>query len=370
VRPRSHLGSIAAALGVLALAALALESCVLTVYEVGPVTDAGPDAPPDSGPVGPACGKTYPDPPGGKDSPVASTFVVAIHSIDMGEGEPEPPGYDLDHQCTCVNDAGPTCVPVIPSCDAADGVDNAAAKLINLVSIATGGGMFGSSYFSSTANGGSWSMLIQVSGYNGQADDPAVDVALFASVGTQGVPPKWDGTDAWPVSATSVLGGDVTKPIITSKGAYVSNHVLVAAVPSVPITIAGAHEQITITMSAGVVTGTLQSQGNGWHISDGIIAARWYEPDIFTALSSYRDNNGKPFCTDAPITYNTAKATICNSLDILKDGSGPKSLPCDSLSMGIGFKADPAILGVVLLPPAPAPGCPAPTDPKNDHCTH
>ncbi|MFT3769037.1 MAG: hypothetical protein QM820_26655 [Minicystis sp.] len=363
MRPRSYLFSTVAALGLVLVASAAMESCVLPQYEVGSLPDAGSDAP-----EVPACGKTYPDPPGGGDSPLNNTLVMAIHSIDMGEGATTPPGYDLDHQCTCVNDAGPTCVPRVPNCDAPDGVDNAAAKLINLVATATGGGMFGSSYFSALANNGSWTLLIQVSGYNGMANDPEVDVALFASPGRMGNLPKWDGTDAWPVSATSVMDGDVTKPLVVSAGAYVANNVLVAAIPSVAFTISGMNERITITMTAGVLTGTLQSQGNGWHIADGIIAARWHEPDIFTALSSYRNNSGKPFCTDAVISYPTAKATICNSLDILKDGSGPKSLPCDSLSMGIGFKADPALLGVATLPPAPTPGCPMATDPQFDNC--
>ena len=101
----------------------------------------------------------------------------------------------------------------------------------------------------------------------------------------------------------------------------------------------GANERITITMTSGVFTGTLDSLGPAWRITDGVIAARWHEPDIFAALSSYGGNGGDPLCTDFPIGYATAKATICNGLDILEDGSGPKSLPCDSLSMGIGFKA-------------------------------
>lgn len=368
MRARAYLVSTAAAGALLLLAAAALQSCVLPTFEVGSLPDAGIDAPPDTGGP-PPCGKTYPDPPGGSDEPINNTFVLAVHSIDMGEGQPSPPGYDLDHQCTCFNDAGPTCVPRVQACDAPDGVDNAAAKLINLVSIATGGGVFGSSYFSAKANEGRWSLLLQISGYNGLADDPAVEVAMFASPGMGALTPKWDGTDEWPVSATTVENGDVTKPLFKSAGAYVANRVLVAAAPEVAFTISGANERISIKMTAGVFTGTLDSLGTGWRIADGIIAARWHEPDIFAALSSYRNNGGDALCTDSPIGYNTAKATICGSLDILKDGSGPKSLPCDSLSMGIAFKAEPALLGAVTMPPAPTPGCPMATDPQFDNCT-
>jgi hypothetical protein len=199
-------------------------------------------------------------------------------------------------------------------------------------------------------------------------EDPSVDVTLFASPGMGGTTPKWDGTDAWPVSAASVQNGDVNQPLFKSAGAYVANKILVAATPSVAFTIAGTKEQIAVRFTGGVITGTLDDPGTGYRISDGIIAARWYEPDIFGALSSYRNNSGDPFCTDFAIGYNTAKSTICNSLDILKDGSGPKSLPCDSLSIGIGFKAEPAKLGAVTQPPVPTPGCPMATDPQFDNC--
>lgn len=368
VRARITLLSALAASAFAAGAACAAPGCLLTTFEVGSLPDAGSDAAEEA--AAPACGKTYPDPPGGGDMPINNTFVLAIRTVDMGEGEPEPPGYDLDRQCTCTNDAGPTCVMNIQSCDAPDGVDNASAKLVNLITTASGGA-FGSASFSAQANNGDWSLLIQISNYNGLDNDPAVDVAMFASPGLPAAakPAKWDGNDAWTVSATSVTNMDLSMPVYKAAGAYVANRVLVAAIPSVAFTISGGTQQITVKLTAGVFTGTLQPVGLSWRIPDGIIAARWYEPDIFAALSSYRDSNSGPICTDTAVAYATAKATICNNLDILKDGAEAKSLPCDSLSMGLGFKAEPAQLGDVTQPPAPAKSCPADKDPINDHCT-
>jgi hypothetical protein len=374
VKARKLAVSLGAAVAALTVVAAAVESCVLPDFEVGApvIVDAGMDVvtPPDAAlEAGPAhCGKTYPDPPGGADPPISNTIVVAMHSVDLGEGEVNPPGYDLDAKCTCFEDAGPTCVSVNQHCDAPDGVDSAGAQLINLVSIAVGAGNFGSSYFSTQADQGHWSLLIQISNYNGQPNDPSVDVAIFPSKGLSAVTPKWDGSDAWPIEPTSVVGGDLAKPVYTSGGAYVSGGVLVAAMPSVSLQISGSINTITIKLSDGVLTGALSQVGQSWRITDGVIAARWFEPDIFAALSSYRDSNGMPLCTDIGFVYSTAKSAICNGLDILKDQGGAKSLPCDSLSMGIGFKADPAMLGVVAAPPIPSPGCPAASDPINDAC--
>lgn len=375
VRAPKLVVSLAAAAGLLACAAAALESCVLPDFEVGkPIVDAGPDAVHDAaveaGP--PHCGKTYPDPPvaetdGGAD--ISNTLVLALHAVDLGEGEASPPGYDLDNKCTCFEDAGPTCVSPNQHCDAPDGIDNAGAALINLVSTAVGSANFGSSYFSTKAHEGRWTLLIQVTGYNGLADDPSVSVALFPSKGLGAMSPKWDGSDAWPVIASSVMNDAVTMPIYTSKGAYVANHVLVATMPSVSLTIAGDTNTITMKLTSGVLTGTLASLGTLWRIADGTIAGRWYEPDIFAALSSYRDNKGKPICTDLGFTYSVAKGQICNGLDILKDLSGAKSLPCDSLSVGIGFHADAAKLGAVTPLPMATPGCLMATDPLYDNCS-
>ena len=44
----------------------------------------------------------------------------------------------------------------------------------------------------------------------------------------------------------------------------------------------------------------------------GFFAARWKLVDVFGALSSFRDTNGKPFCTDAGVAYSTGKSAICN----------------------------------------------------------
>jgi hypothetical protein len=300
---------------------------------------------------------------------VSETIVLAVHSIDLGEGEMNPPGYDLDHTCACFMGMGPSCVSPIQHCDFPDGVDNGASKLVQLIQIGLGAGNFGSSYFSTKADEGHWSLLIQVTGYNGMADDPQVDVAVFPSPGLSGATPKWDGTDTWPVTASSVMNGDITKPVYVSMGAYVSNHVLVAALTTVPLTISGSTMQtITITLSEGVFTGTLSGVGNNWEVTDGILAARWAQEDIFGALSSYRNGMGQPFCTNVPLVYSTAKTAVCNGLDILKDGAGAKSLPCDALSMGIGFKAQSALIGSVITPPPPTPGCPPQFDPANDSC--
>jgi hypothetical protein len=333
--------------------------------DAGPASDAGV---PDTGPAG-CQSATYPDPPGGVDDGVdIGGIVVAIHSVDLGDMVTIP-GYDLDQVCTCTADAGPTCVGRSTSaglyCDAPGGIDNQFAKIVQLIEVPLGAATFSSTAFSNQANLGRWTLLVEIHGYNGQKDDPSFQVALYPCAGL-GITPKWDGTDSW-----AVLDTDVTStgaPVFQSNGAYVSGQTLVATVPSVPITLAGSKNTITLTLSGAVITGKLVESNGQWRLIQGVLAARLGVADFFKSLSAYRDTTGMPLCTDSGFIYSTAKTSVCNDADILLDGTQPKSAPCDALSFGMGFTADPALRGPQVPPPAPSPGCPPATDPANDSC--
>lgn len=319
-----------------------------------------------SGPVG-CVAATYPDPPGLDDSPSSPEIVLALRTIDLGESAAVPPGYDLDHACTCFADAGPSCVSKQPHCDAPGGIDSASAQFFSLIQFAVGAGNFSSSSFSAKVEKGTWTLLIRIRGYNGKLDDPAVDVAIFPSSGID-PGPVWNGNDAWGVSVQSVSDGDLEQPLYPSAGAYVSQGTLVAALPSVLMKLGGEEDTITLHLTGGVLTGHLVSGPGGWTMTGGVLAARWKDKDLFEALSSYRDGNGKPICTDSAISYATAKTTLCKGLDILADPSGARSLPCDALSIGLGFTAQPAKLGAIEATAMPTPGCPPETDPATDSC--
>ena len=330
--------------------------------------DAGDASAPDTGP--PVCmSATYPDPPSGMDVVEdGGAIVVAVHTVDLGDMN-DTPGYDLDHTCTCFGDAGNSCVgrATTPStyCDGPNGIDDEFGKILNLIEAPLGSSNFGSVAFSTQADQGRWSLLIEITGYNGAHDDPGVSVALYPCPGL-GTTPKWDGTDSWPVLDTAVSGTGT--PVYVSNGAYVSGQTLVATVPSVPIVLAGTHQTLSLTLSGAVLTGKLvQTQGQ-WRLVQGVLAARLGLTDFFKTLSSYRNNNGTPLCNDGNFIYQTVKTSICNDADITVDGTLPKSAKCDAVSFGMGFSADPAIRGPNVPVPTPTPGCPAATDPANDSC--
>ncbi len=336
--------------------------------------DATPDAKPkaDTGAPMVCASKTYPPPPGGVDLPGPDVFTLAVRSIDLGESDLTPPGYNLDYTCTCIDDGGPSCVSSAQHCDYAGGIDNGALGLLEDIELVDT--TFGSVPFSQAAAEGGWSLLFQLTGYavtpdGGVPDDPVVDLNIFVAQRSVATPPSWNGTDEWIVAASSVVDGGVVQPRYKSAGAYVNNHVLVAAIPEMEIVMSGGtNETITFRLSAGFLTGTLDYHDGAITIHDGIVSARWAQADIFAALGSYRNATGTTFCTDN-LFYPEAKAAVCSGQDILVNGADPASLPCDALSMGVGFTAFPiAQLSVVGAPTVPSAGCPAATDPTNDSC--
>jgi hypothetical protein len=341
-----------------------------------------------SGAGGATCGlATYPGPPSGATVPGQEDFVVAIRSIDFGEGSKSPPGFDLDGRCTCpagtatpagcCKSDGPSCAMAKVTCDGPGGVDNASARLFSLLAGFLDN--FGSSFFSQRAEQGFWTTLLRVRGYNGEADDDQVEVDWYVSEGYRAVDggspaPKWDGTDRWSVSDDSVVvpeagPPDADHPRWFDAKAYVSNHVLVASLPSSVCRLAGGTSAIDVRVTAGFIVATIapaDDAGSGWALRDGTIAFRWAMSDVFYAISTYRDDAGKPLCTDGTF-YKLGRDQLCGAQDITVAPSGPTT-PCDAVSAGIAFQAYPAQLGPFYTPAAPSPGCPAATNPANDVC--
>jgi hypothetical protein len=352
----------------LGLAAIALGACLLP--EIG-IADPDPSDAGSDAPLG-CQHATYPPPPNLEDVASIPDFVVAVRSIDLGDGAGDPPGFDLDNTCTCFEDAGDTCSTKLstPRCDGPGGVDNAASELFQLVVDNIGDGYFGSKHYSKAAEAGEWTVLFQISGYNGTPDDPEVHVTLFVSPGLEGVLANWDGMDAWPVS-DDTLGpsGTLTDPLYVSDGGYVAGGTLVATLPSVEIRFSGSASTITARLVGGVVTGKLVVEPTGTRIEGGLLAARWTEQDVFAALGSFRGQGGLKLCNDGGFIYGPVKSAVCSARDILTDPVQPASSPCDALSLGIAFVADPALLGAVVPAAMPTPGCDDPMqDPANDAC--
>jgi hypothetical protein len=311
---------------------------------------------------------TYPDPPGAGHGGGVLDLVAAVHSLDLGEAEGAVVGLDLDGKCTCDGD-GPSCLaPAFAEGDACDGPggrDNATARVFAFMTALLGEESFSSASLSGRADAGAWSLLFRVREYNGTADDDRVEVDVYPSSG--GIDPAWNGEDRWPVSETSVApGGTVDDPLYVDTKAYVSGGTLVASLSESSLILGSDDNQMVLDLTAGFVTARVVVRGGALRLEGGTLAARWRLTDVFKTLSTFRDTAGTPVCTD-DLLYDTVKDQICGFVDIYS-ALGTPTDECDSLSLGIGFEAEPAKLGDLQPGPTPGGGCSPETDPLYDSC--
>jgi hypothetical protein len=324
---------------------------------------------------------TFPDPPTSGMSGGNIEITSALRSFNLGELSDAGPtiGLDLDLKCTCEGQ-GPSCRKPdwiksdagTASCDLADGRDNAAQRVFSLFTAALGGTtQFGSIHFSDQANTGVWSLLFRVRGYNGLPDDDQVELALIPAANL-GSAPKWDGTDAWPIFPYAFEGDatnmpDVDKPLYVDKNAYVTNNQLVGSLQKSGVLIGGNNTRVIITLTAGVLTGTIVKHGGAFSLDQGVLAARWKISDVFASIGSYRSPTGDPFCTDTAY-YQFAKGLLCSYVDI-NSVLGTPTDPCDAISFGLAFTAQPAKVGAFAADPMPpSQSCSPGHDPTDDAC--
>ena len=341
--------------------------------------DAVGDVPSDQSDAG--CSRALPpDPPSVVDAGGDISFVVASSSIDFGDkpgGNPLEIGYDLDMRCTCQGEAN-GCLreswATEEACDGPGGRDNMTGKFL-----ASLGGLFsglGSESWSQGTTEGLWSLLVKVSGYNGLPDDDRVkldwyipaEFFYFQDGGKD--PPKWDGTDAWPIRTTSLVvpgdgvSWDLDKPVYFDDRAYVRDGVLVASVSTAKIHI---NADYVLEFTGGLLTAKVVNKDGAWVLEDGLVAGRWPLQNILSQISRTQDPVfNLPICTNSPV-YPQVKKMICSFADICS-GVGTPTTPCNAVSAGLRFSTAPARLGPIVETGPPSVYCAPEVDPAQDSC--
>jgi hypothetical protein len=296
-------------------------------------------------------------------------FVVAMRSIRLDDPtNGVMPGLNLDGLCTCDGE-GPSCEAADPNtpkgpCDIAGGRDVSSRLIFNGVAYLLLEPEV-STLYTSFAEAGAWSVLLRVRGYNGADDDDEVELAWFESPGL-GAAPSWNGSDVWPVALSSIAGASVEEPRYFDPKAYVTGGKLVASLSGASMVIAGSGTFLRMQPVKLLLEARIEPTGGGYVLRDGVIGAWLPVSEVFAMMSSFRDTEGLPFCTDANL-YAATKELVCTAADVPL-GVPSKDVPCDAISFGAGFEAHPAALGPIAAPPSPSQGCPEVTNPANDGC--
>lgn len=309
------------------------------------VEDAGP---PDTTPP---CYIEPPPRPDIADMADLSDHVYALRDVvlDQGADRWQTIGYDLDEQCTDSIDDPFHCTPAIeplPPFDGPMGVDNTfGERVLSLI------GGLDPNFQDSVRNlmlQGNTAILI-VKDYNGEPNDPLVDVQFVRALGvTGGGAPAWDGSDTW-IRSEDSYSPVTDDPLLRDEGAYVADGILVARFPDrQPIVLPWLNNsRFTIRMTDAVLTGAITSDGD--RLDPIVFQGRFARTDLASTLAE------AGFCVGS-----TARGFVDLELDKGADvralpGSGGPGAICDAVSMAIQYAGWRAEAGPRQDPPLPDP---------------
>jgi len=318
------------------------------------------------------CPEAFPPARPTKDDPSDAgdqSFIVALHTIDVGfsDAGTSKLGYDLDQVWTGCNGGGrdgsvgpESCRPAVVGATHPDdngGRDDYAIKLL-LALAAFDPAQFNATTVSQRLQVGTYSVLLQVLHYNGTPNDTSVSVGLYASSGVEGdAGAKWNGNDSWAIDDSFVVND--AGPILPNHfdaNAYVSNGTLVMQV-NFPLSIGASNTgSFTISLAAGLITGQVVPSNGTYAFANGLITGRWNVSDMLAAFQDITVSSAS-VCPGSTY-YELLKSEACQYADIMTDPTQDLTgLTCDALSLGIGFTADPALLGPIVAAPVKVSNC-------------
>ncbi|MGZ3421223.1 MAG: hypothetical protein ACXVEE_25330 [Polyangiales bacterium] len=280
-------------------------------------------------------------------------FVVAVRSMTFGIDPTKPLGYDLDGTCTCPEpDSCQRPADSGTRCDEPGGVDVAMnQQILTLVQSAKG---FSEADLNAGLENGRFGALVQIRKYNGTANDVQVEVGILLSPGWSGrttdAGPSWDGGDPWDIDPITLSNEAMKIPKYVDTNAYVRDGVLVATrLDGARLGLGAGTSSADIVFTESVLTGKIVARGSSFAIEGGIIAGRWPTANVLSGIANLADPFlGGPLCKSV-LTYKTVKQKVCAAADIPSNKARDRgTLPCDALSLGIRFTAEPAVFGGVF----------------------
>jgi hypothetical protein len=244
-------------------------------------------------------------------------------------------------------------------------------------------GSFSSDIFSQQLRQGVTNLIIHVQGYNGEANDDQVTASMLVSAPfdspprAKGTLPKWDGNDVWPVASDSVYG-NYSAPRFVDANAYVSGSKIVVTLPVADYRlIAGLSTAETVNLDlllhgTYLVCDIVSITPGGhfpWTLKNCTLGARLVADSLVHQLSHFNDpaQSGLPLCTNSNL-YAIVKANVCGLIDVSDNGIASPGADCNSLSLGLSFNAEPALIGDVFTVNPVGERCPRGSQPTTDSC--
>jgi hypothetical protein len=278
--------------------------------------------------------------------------VLAVNSLDFGEGNSgqwKSIGFNLDGLVTTAASTN-VCQPaagastLIPYPDGNDGIDNSFGK--NLLPDILGIDPTWTTDVNNSILAGKFTALLELECLPPTGDVPVLTTKLFAGT-TLSSPPKFDGTDKWPVEPDLLSNPkDPQSSTIVFNTCSVTGTAFDAGkngviVLTIPITTQGQSTSLKLTLYAARLTMTLSADRKS--ATGGMLGGVLNTAEFLVQV------NKVGYLLD--LCSNSLLATLLNDIqqasDILSDGTQDPTKTCDGISMGLGFTMAPAQIGGV-----------------------
>lgn len=299
-----------------------------------------------------------PTDPGTPQANGTTPTVLAISKLYLGDvnaqGQPDPNawktlGYNLDNLVStpgaknhCTPQAGANVADV--ETDGVGGIDNSFGE--NLMPLIASLASDPDASVNSSISNGSFTVMVKMDNVDSQATQSGVNAALYGGANL-GSPPKWDGTDQWPV-VPELLGGNPPSendPLVTFPKSFVVNNTWVSGSQgklSLSLSVQGY--SLTLDIVKAVITMNLSPDRKS--ATGGIIAGVINTDSLVSELRKIAGSFDKSLCSGS--TFDSIAQQIKAASDIMDDGSnGDPSKTCNAISIGLGFDAKAVQLGPV-----------------------
>jgi hypothetical protein len=299
---------------------------------------------------GPASGPGRQPPPVPADATATTGTderTFAVNALHLGEadrsGTPNKDawksyGYNLDGKKT-TRDSADVCTRQ-PGASAAtqedgdDGIDNAFGKTI-IPFLQPFAATPSKTITDSIQNEGSFTILFKVKGLTDDAAQSNTGLSGTLLVGAQykdaegnDAKPTFSPSDDWPYRA---------EPQVAIDGAYINEGEFVNGESGATVKLSIFLQGVALELVINKAIITFKHNAGANELAEGTIAGVIGTEELISGIEKVAGRINEQLCGGS--TLDSIKQTIRQASDILKDGSNREGVPCDGISIGIGFTA-------------------------------
>jgi hypothetical protein len=204
-------------------------------------------------------------------------------------------------------------------------------------------------------NAGAFTIMFDITGLTSAPTQTNTGLAGQLFVGGQ-FPgsPTWTTADNWPVvgawldNPSSIASGS----LLQFPDSYVVDGTWVSGSPiaSLPLQIGLSGQPLDIVIHQAVIT---MEHTSATHMANGTISGVIITSELVQALMEVAGHLSTSLCSGA--AFQSIATQIEQDSDILQDGTNVAGVPCDAISVGLGFTADQIGLPMVVAAPVTPP---------------